>query len=305
MHNYVKEKISHPSLCINALISSKNRPYVLFVHGGPGLNSVILEYLIENEKIFELLNYNIILYDQRGCGRSEKSDEKILHQDNVNDLHEIIQLLIKQKYQIAGIIGHSYGAKILYDLYQSYHVEIPGIFLATASSILTPRINNLLFDLVYLKNENPSYYQDVLSEFGDFSYENIWSLTEKLADVFKENKNRPYFYWVNLEWQDKVMNLQKQIGIPMSEDVFTSVRADLYSNKDNYSVDIKNIIKTPTLWINGLHDLVMNGAAFLSQETPEQRLFLKSAHYPHIEESERFCEEANLFFGKSIKDCAT
>jgi proline iminopeptidase len=55
--------------------------------------------------------------------------------------------------KINGLVGHSYGAKLLYDFFQQVRIDVPGIFLSTADSILIPRLNNLNLnlDLNYLK----------------------------------------------------------------------------------------------------------------------------------------------------------
>lgn len=297
MPAYVKRIIEHPSLYIVAFTKNKNLPCMIFIHGGPGLNSGALEGLIEHESIFDALEFDIILYDQRACGRSKTTSNTISHLNNLDDLEEICKLIRREEhYNIAAIIGHSYGAKVLFD-YIAHNPEnkTPTIFISTAPSILTPRINNLLMDLSYLKQVDPEQYEIMLSEFENLNYDKLWELTEKITAVFHGNKNRPYLYWANLKWKEKVQNLHDHLNLPLNKDVFSSVRKDLYSKPDNYSVDIDSITDLPCLWINGFHDLIINGAA----ENPHITKFYKSAHYPHIEENERFCEVVNNFLRNS------
>lgn len=300
MSLYVKQIIEHPMLYIATFTKDIELPYIIFIHGGPGLNSGVLESLIESEGIFDSLKFNIVLYDQRGCGRSKKTSDIVLHSDNINDLEEVYKTLsVKVNFNIAAIAGHSYGAKLLFDYLQYYQIKIPSVFIATASSMLTPRINNLLLDLAYLKSVDKEVYQETLNEFNDYSPELLWKITEKLAKFFQKNTTRPYFYWANLLWKEKVAKIQDFISLPISPEVFESVRKDLYTKPEKFSVDIDATLKSPYLWINGFHDLIMDGASALTKKTSSVRLFFKSAHYPHIEEHSKFCEEVNEFLNKN------
>lgn len=126
MSLYTKTILDHSSLYIAAFTKSSHLPYILFIHGGPGLNSGILEELILNEGLFDSLTFNLILYDQQGCGRSKKINNPVLHNDNINDLEEVYKILTDQaNYNIAAIAGHSYGAKLLFDYYSIPKTPFP------------------------------------------------------------------------------------------------------------------------------------------------------------------------------------
>jgi proline iminopeptidase len=295
MKPYTKEIIKHSHLYITRFHKSKKLPWVVFVHGGPGLNSGTLEALIESYAIFSSLNFNIILYDQRGCGRSENpGGHPVKHCDNVSDLEKLISFLIKEaNISPKIIIGHSYGAKLLYDYLAKTNNNLFGVFISTATSILTPRINNLLLDLAYLKSKDRDRYQELLEQFENFNDDDIWNITEKLSDIFHENENRSNIYWANMDWKDKVTCIQKNINLPMSRAVFTSVREDLYLSKKNYLINFQLLNSDNYLRINGLHDLIMNGQASLNDKSLGTKIFFKSSHYPHIEENTRFCREIN------------
>src|SRR5690348_12048179 len=98
MSRFKKNVIPHQKFYIAAFenINNKNSPYLIFIHGGPGLNCGVVEALMEDEGYFSSLNWNIILYDQRGCGRSTaffEQVESVSHSDNINDLEEIYNYL--------------------------------------------------------------------------------------------------------------------------------------------------------------------------------------------------------------------
>ncbi|MCC5792130.1 MAG: alpha/beta hydrolase [Legionellaceae bacterium] len=295
MPKFFKNTIQNPEFYIVSFTYNPELPYILFIHGGPGLNSAILEYLIENEEVFNTLNCNIILYDQRGCGRSPHSNTIVLHKHNIEDLHQIITHVSRtHKLTIACLVGHSYGAKLLYDYYEKYDAQYPGVFISTADSIITPRLNNLLLDLNYLKKNHPDKYQEVYEKIDTLNFNSLWEISEQLAPVFHENKDRVYFYWANLSYMNKVKEIQAKMEISPNNDVFMSVRKDLYSDHDNYSVAIDDL-KIPKLWINGFHDFVMNGSSSSLSHNSKMQTFFYSSHYPHIEEDKKFCELLNEF----------
>lgn len=295
MNTYQKNILPHPEFYIAEFTKKKGSSYLLFIHGGPGLNCGALEYFIEHDQLFSSLNYNILVYDQRNCGRSKKFSTPVTHSDNVSDLEKIYNHLKHSlDLKIMGFIGHSYGAKLLFDYYKEYSNTLPGIFISTANNILTPRLNNLLLDLNYLKRINPSYYQQILTEMAQLNLEKIWALTEKLAPIFHENDERPYFYWTNLNTYQKMKEAQENINLPINSATFMSVREDLYTDKNNFSVDIQNL-NTPYLWINGFHDFIMNGATHFAHSIKNIICFNQSSHYPHLEENQHFCELINAF----------
>ena len=303
MTSHKKEIMVHDRLYIAAHIIDPEFPYIVFVHGGPGLNAGVTECLMQSRGIFDTLQANLVFYDQRGCGRSELVEYDVGHAHNVADLDEVVRLLSEEKkYPIAAIAGHSYGAKLVFDYLQLKPSDMLGLFIATAPSILKPRLTNLLLDLNFLKTENPKLYMDMLSDFdGDLNPDAIWALTERLADTFKVNKARPFFYWANLDVKEQVAAASEVVNLPLNSDVFRSVRRDLYCDPEHYSVDPASLAKNKTLWINGFHDLVMGGEQPVCAvgEEKSQVIFFKSAHYPHLEEPGLFCEKVNGFLSFS------
>jgi len=260
MSNYKKEIFTHSQFYISKFTKNHELPYLLFIHGGPGYNCGIMEYLIEHYRIFEKLNYNIVFYDQRNCGRSNYFPMGITHSDNINDLDLIYKYLIEDStLSVKGFIGHSYGAKLLFDFYKKFKSDIPGIFVSTTNSILIPRLNNLIFDLAYLKKIDTEKYNNILTNMQDLNFQKIWSMTEELSELFKKNKDRRLLYWANLDYFKKVCEIEMKLNLPVNTNTFMHVRKDLYSDESNFSVDI-NSLETPYLWINGFHDLIMNGA---------------------------------------------
>ncbi|MGQ3888242.1 alpha/beta fold hydrolase [Legionella sp. CNM-1927-20] len=294
MSSFNKDILYHPEFYIVKFTKNKKSPYILFIHGGPGFNCGVNEYLIEKNELFTSLEYNIILYDQRNCGKSKRLAGVVSHQDNIDDLQKVISYLTAfHDLNINALVGHSYGAKLLFDFYKSYLSLIPGVFVSTASSILIPRLNNLMLDLSYLKQNNPHQYNKIFN-INSFDLNKLWEISEQLTPLFQENKNRPYLYWANLEKFKMVQEVQQIINLPINMETFLTVRKDLYSSEANFSVDI-NQLDIPKLWINGFHDFIMNGQETALAPDVKISTFYKSAHYPHIEENEYFSEILNEF----------
>jgi proline iminopeptidase len=292
MPAFSKSQILHPHLHVVHFTRATCNESLVFIHGGPGFNSAVLEHLIEHEGLFDCLNYNIVLYDQRNCGRSQRLPSPVTHQDNIADLEQLLTEL-QANIKIKGLIGHSYGAKLLYDFYQSSQCQLPGIFLAIAASMLTPRMNNLMTDLNYLKKAAPAQYQAILPKFSQLNLTELWAITAELAPLFQANPDRPYYYWANTDCLHKTQALQKSLNAPANQEVLMSVRKDIYASEATCKVDIANL-SVPTLWINGFHDYTMNGQHDVFNN-PKVQIFSQSAHYPHLEENHRFCESINEF----------
>lgn len=79
---------------------------VLFLHGGPGSGC-----RPQHRSYFDPARYHIILFDQRGCGRSLPAGE-LTHNDMahlINDMEAIRELLAIEKWQL---FGGSWGATL-------------------------------------------------------------------------------------------------------------------------------------------------------------------------------------------------
>ena len=301
---YTKSIVPSPLFYISKFKKKDNEDYLMFIHGGPGFNSKVVEHLVEHENLFSSLDHNIVLYDQRGCGRSKyfltssdtdtkesDKDKKVSHEDNIKDLMDIIEYLTKDKsMRIKGLIGHSYGAKLLFDFQIKYNSGIPSIFVSTADSILIPRLNNLQLDLLYLKKEKPDVYDRIIPKLSG-SLASLWEITEELSPIFAKNPDRKLMNWSNLEAYEKVKDIDPEISFP----VFVSVRKDLYSKEENFPVEISKL-KIRYIWINGFHDFIMNGMSdAFTKKDDRKKVFYKSSHYPHIEENDLFCQTVNEF----------
>ncbi len=81
-----------------------NNPAIIFLHGGPGYNSFTFEASTAERLAEE--GYYVIVFDQRGCGRSETEGDDYTFEEAITDIDGIYK-----KYNVdkASLIGHSWG----------------------------------------------------------------------------------------------------------------------------------------------------------------------------------------------------
>lgn len=133
---------------------------VVYCHGGPGAGSS--EHL---RRYFDPEQYHIILFDQRGCGRSKPSPSIINNtlDDLINDIEAIRQYLAIDKWLVS---GGSWGTTLAlaYGCQHPKHVHgfiLRGIFLGTDEEY------NWLYQGQGAAKFFPKYYQDFLALLPD------------------------------------------------------------------------------------------------------------------------------------------
>jgi proline iminopeptidase len=280
-------------LYVKSIIRDEAWPYALFINGGPGQSCYGLETLISRHGFFSTLKANIVLYDQRGCGRSQQH-QSYSHLENIADLGTVIEGVQNQVSQdIDLIIGHSYGAKILYDSLLARSSKTKAMFVATSAHLLVPRLNNFLLDMKYLQKSHPSAYEEFLTSFSLTDKKSLWEASEKLAPLFNLNPERPLYYWANSQVRALMEQVQMTSPYPVNAEVFQQVRKEIYLSDDLLTIEFQRL-NGPYKWVVGFFDYIMGGN--LIHQSPQNQIILdKSGHFPHLEENVRFCEVANEF----------
>lgn len=239
---------------------------ILFIHGGPG-GSYHGTY--EFYKKIDL-PFNMFFYNQNGCGKTKTGPKN--HKQNLEDLNEIVQA---NKFDL--IIGHSYGAILVYDYKENYSYSKKILLCGISLNLTVPTMNNLIFELQSLKDEKRyEYYLNKIKQYGEAS----WELTEKIRSENSNYKTKYNRYWCNLKAMATYNGHMK--NYPNNQDTFFRVRESIHSNpeKNRYI-----LLKEDIYHAIGLFDELMGGAASAGTRS---KLFYGSAHYPHIEEVEEF-----------------
>ncbi len=103
------------------------RPAIIFLHGGPGYNA----YSFEESTADSLAKrgFYVIVYDQRGSGRSESYKGKYTYNESVEDLRSVYDRYHLKK---ATLMGHSWGGAIATLFAARYPERVRSMILVSA-----------------------------------------------------------------------------------------------------------------------------------------------------------------------------
>ncbi|MGB1199812.1 MAG: prolyl aminopeptidase [Thalassotalea sp.] len=232
---------------------------VIYLHGGPGGGSSD-----NHRRYFDPEVYRIILFDQRGCGRSLPTLN--LHgnttADLVEDINAIREYLAIDKWLVA---GGSWGTTLAlcYGIKYPEHVLsfiLRGVFLATKSEydwLYTPTGAAQFF---------PEYYREFLLPLPECErltplngYHKVFNGIDELA---KTAASKAWYLW-----ELRLSTLEyHQIGMVQAEDTHQALCMAQLSNhyfmqqcflNENYILDnIDAITNIPAILIHGRYDMV-------------------------------------------------
>lgn len=112
----------------SAAYGDKTKPAIIFLHGGPGYNSFSFESSTAERLATE--GYYVIVFDQRGCGRSiDIPNSKYNFEEAVDDIEGLYE-----KYNIrkATLIGHSWGGALGVAYAEKYPQKVGELLLVAA-----------------------------------------------------------------------------------------------------------------------------------------------------------------------------
>jgi proline iminopeptidase len=257
----------------------KGKP-VVFVHGGPGAGTAP-----EHRRFFDPRAYRIILFDQRGCGKStpHASIENNTTWHLVRDMELIRERLGISKWQV---FGGSWGST----LSLAYAIQHPskvselilrGIFLVRPSELswfYQHGTSDLFPDIWedYLKpipvNERgdlvKAYHKRLTSDDRDIRLEacKAWSIWEGMTSGMYKRKE----------------DVLKSFGEDKFAEAFARIECHYFVNKAWFESDdwiLKNASKLsgiPTVIVNGRYDVIcpMVSAWQLYKAMPHSELFI-------------------------------
>lgn len=253
---------------------------VVFLHGGPGSGC-----RPSHRCYFDPQLYHIILFDQRGCGRSRPYGS--LAQNTTANLIQDIEA-VRQHIGITKwlVFGGSWGATLA--LYYAHHFAgqvsgliLRGVFLARkedidwvyskdgAAKVYPDAWNNLVEDLPLSQQTQPllAIYQQLISDDTKISNAIFNKLQHWEASL--------------IYWQKSLNFTESSIEKSISEDDKSPSIIQLYYSINQCFIAqesllelIDNIRHIPTKIIHGRHDMVcpVEQAWLLKQHWPEAKL---------------------------------
>lgn len=255
---------------------SESAPPLFALHGGPGASHDILV-----PGLSSLANHReVILYDQRGCGRSEPMVDEIscTFDDNVEDLENLRTGLGLEKIDL---VGHSWGGLLALGYALRMGENVRKIILITPALTYYPNPSwqeflRTLSSSTRLEMERVRASQD-RSEVAKAAA--LWRLTVREFFHHKEAQRE-----IDLAG----MSYSPKVAIRLGQDL-----------KD---LDLRpqlRRLKIPALIIAGKHDprLALRHHQKLARYLPETTLVVmeKSGHFPFLEEKERFVRVVEKF----------
>jgi proline iminopeptidase len=159
-------------------IGSGSRTPLVMLHGGPGATSYYLEPLasvLADERV-------VVLYDQLGCGRSDRPSDRSLF--NVARFErELMQVRRTLEIDRAVLLGHSWGGQLAVEHTLAHPSEVVGLVLASPSLSIPRTVK----DLARLRARLPQPLQDTLAKHEADGTIDAKEYTDAVAELYRRH----------------------------------------------------------------------------------------------------------------------
>lgn len=264
-------------------IYRKGKP-LLIINGGPGMDSNSFETIAKQLS----KNNKVILYDQRGTGKSilKKMDSTTVTMKLMVEDIESLRQHLKIKNWI--VFGHSFGG-MLASYYTSLHQNrVNKLILSSSGGI----------DLTLVKGENLINNNLSKTEADTLKY---WTEKIEKGDTtniarIKRARSLAPAYVYNQKFIPLVAERLSQLNIQINRLVWNDLIKTKFDCKQKLTT-----FKNPVLVIQGEQDIVNKQMGELANETfsNSKLIFLeKSRHYPWLDVPEKYYKEIELFLKK-------
>lgn len=272
IHSIYYEEVGNPN----------GRP-ILFVHGGPG--GGISE---SSRQYFDPKHYRIILFDQRGCGKSIPSAEirENTTLDLVSDMEKLRKELNIDKWIL---FGGSWGSCLSLIYAINYPEKVSGMILR---GVFLGRYE----DDQYLYQQGSSYYfPEAYEEFSGFIPKDERNDLIKAYNKYLNSDNLDVAYKAAYHWAKWELGLITMEPLADIETILSNSKSNLelarlenhyFINhiflEDNYILNnIERIKDIPTIIVHGRYDMDCRpeGAYLLHKELNNSKLnFVIAGH---------------------------
>lgn len=270
-------------------ILGKGKP-ILILHGGAG--DLTSDYLLPSMEPLANL-YQLVLYDQRGLGRStgDITAEQINLNNYVADIEAIRKALDLDKISL---LGHSFGGLLamLYSL--AYPQNVDRIILSNS--------------MVVTSKDLASFIEEFTRRTAHFSAEiqrHKASPEYQAGDpeTVKNIKTQYYTtYFHNPKLVSKLHLLKSNKENVVGERAFEIFRWQIYVRPFDYRQEIKQI-QCPTLIIHGSDDVIPYACSeHIHQHIPRSTLVKidKCGHFPFIEQPDAYFQTITSFLTSGL-----
>jgi len=213
---------------------------VIYLHGGPGDQST--PYI---RQLYDPVKYNIILFDQRGCGHSTPKGH--LEKNTTQDLlHDIERIRIVKGYPQWVVSGGSWGSSLALLYAQAYPSRVLGLILRGVYDLSQKSCVDNLFPEQYHEINQLIQYRKGTHRF------------KRILHVLKTRKSKRL---VSLLMMDAPMYVKTPP--PQESSSYTSALVNAHYEANHYFVskrkiycNMNKIKHIPTFMVNGRWDIV-------------------------------------------------
>jgi proline iminopeptidase len=149
---------------------NEKNPAIIFLHGGPGYNSVSFE--LSTAQVLADKGYFVIVFDQRGCGRSKGVKNSQYTKDEA--LADINTLYKKYHIKKASLIGHSWGGILATWYTEKFPNKVHSLILTDAPLSLQKTFKTIIGTCrkIYTEQNSPDLkYIEMLEKMDSTSLE--------------------------------------------------------------------------------------------------------------------------------------
>jgi proline iminopeptidase len=241
--------------------SLQTKPYVFMLPGGPGANH---SHYMDYDCLQDVAN--IIYYDPRGCGLSDKSEQSTYTMNNyINDVRYVIHDELKLEQVI--LLGKSYGAMCALGYTQYYPENVSKLILAAGS----PSFHNLKTGKSHVLARGTKEQKKICEKLWRGAFQN----NEDVADYFKIME--PFYSWKRRNNQP--VNRPKPQFPFAFEPLNEAFRTNFW--KFNFVVQLPEI-QCPTLILVGNEDWITDPiySKQMAEKIPQSslKIFKKADH---------------------------
>lgn len=235
---------------------------IVMFHGGPGSKSQP-----KNARFYDLSKYHVIMFDQRGCGKSLPAGE-IKNNTLSHLIHDTERLREELKIQKWFVSGASWGATLALAYAEAHPENVKGLML---SSIFLARVRDI--DWAFTKEGGverlfPDLWEERQSFLNKYETTPKHSANDLLAKITSEKTEivKDIVAGV-ISWEGNLMNAQEDLVIAKAEDMddddITAVKVFLHYESNQFFLsdnqllnDLEKIQSIPTIIVHGRYDVL-------------------------------------------------
>ena len=290
---YKKVKINGTKLQVLIRGEDKDNPVILYVHGGPA--SPDLYYIREYQDLLEK-DFVVVDYAERGSGKSYNFFEDYSNNNidtNVDDLVELTKYIkdYLNKDKII-IVGHSWGSYIGMKAIEKNPDDYIG-FVGVGQVVDSIKSEQITYDkmIKLLEEDNDeesiSYLESLKEDIDKGMYVPI-NILNRYGYLRHKSYNTPSLFgaWVNSEY-NFIDSVRQALGNKYCDILWDEVIERPLDKEVNK-------VQVPVYMVMGKYDgstspeLAKEYFDNLEAPIKEYYLFEDSAHFPHIEEEDKF-----------------